>query len=103
MCTARPLPSSRLVSVSIDRAYSWTVAVSPGCLRNLWVRNAQDGAADDCSTDGGEEHVRVLVTGAAGFVGRALVARVAAAGHAPVALLHRAERTFLAGVEVRRA
>ena len=47
--------------------------------------------------------MRVLVTGAAGFVGRALVARVAAAGHAPVALLHRAERTFPAGVEVRRA
>ena len=47
--------------------------------------------------------MRVLVTGAGGFVGRAVVARMVAAGHTTVALLHHMELTFPAGVEVRRA
>ena len=47
--------------------------------------------------------MRVLVTGAGGFVGRAVVARMVAAGHTTVALLHHMERAFPAGVEVRRA
>jgi nucleoside-diphosphate-sugar epimerase len=45
--------------------------------------------------------VRVLVSGAGGYLSSAVVAALAAAGHTPVALVHRARDRVPAGVEVR--
>jgi len=47
--------------------------------------------------------VRVLVTGAGGYVGSAVVAALAVAGHEPVAMSHRAQVPTPTGVEVRAA
>jgi UDP-glucose 4-epimerase len=46
--------------------------------------------------------MRVLVTGAAGYVGRAVVRELRARGHLVVALVHRSSATFPADVETRR-
>jgi len=46
--------------------------------------------------------MRILVTGAAGYVGTAVVHDLLAAGHEPVALAHRSEPRVPAGVTVRR-
>lgn len=45
--------------------------------------------------------MRVLVTGAAGYVGRAVVEALTAAGHEPVALVHSHRNGLPGGVEVR--
>ncbi|HSV67213.1 MAG TPA: NAD-dependent epimerase/dehydratase family protein [Mycobacteriales bacterium] len=50
---------------------------------------------------GEESVVRVLVTGAAGYVGSAVVAALARAGHEPVALRHRAATPTWPGVRAR--
>ncbi|GAA3435955.1 NAD-dependent epimerase/dehydratase family protein [Kutzneria kofuensis] len=47
--------------------------------------------------------MRVLVTGAAGFVGRAVVRRLCRAGHDVVALVHRTTAEFPAECQVRTA
>lgn len=47
--------------------------------------------------------MRVLVTGAAGYVGRAVVVALAAAGQEPVALVHSHSDGLPVGVEVRAA
>ena len=44
--------------------------------------------------------MRVLVTGAAGFVGRAVVRRLQLAGHQPVALVHQRRTLVPAGAEL---
>lgn len=45
--------------------------------------------------------MRVLVTGAGGYVGGAVVAALVTAGHEPVALVHRARPVLPSGIEVR--
>lgn len=45
--------------------------------------------------------MRVLVTGAAGYIGRAVVAALATAGHEPIAMVHTAAGSFPSGVDGR--